>query len=182
MYDKESTFGANIEGLAGLLGVGVGRDVPQGAASVDRAAGELLRARLAGTLPVDTAVVNASPAMLGRLRGELLSLAGRPLEEVLLDADTDLDVIKVIKDYGKKLAALRDSEADHSAAIAVYFGAIASALLFHSEKITSYSYEHLQGAFDELIGDTWIPTELSRHFSKAYEMCRELCERSRHKD
>jgi hypothetical protein len=173
MDDKESTFGASVKGLHGLLGVGVGKDVPQDAASVDKAAGELLRARLEGTLPLDTAVVDALPAILGKLQGELLPLAGRPLGEVLLDADTELSAIKSIKDYGKKLAARRDSEADHSAAIAIYFAAIASALLFHGEKITSYGYEHLQGSFNELIEDTWIPAELSRHFSKACRMCRE---------
>ena len=173
MDDKESTFGASVKGLAGLLGVGVGKDVPQDAASLDKAAGELLRARLSGTLPLDTAVVNALPVILGKLQGDLLPLAGRPLGEVLLDPDTELTAIKSIKDYGKKLAARRDSEADHSAAIAIYFAAIASALLFHNEKITSYSYEHLRESFSELIEDTWIPSEFSRHLSKARKLCEE---------
>ena len=171
MDDKESTFGATVKGLAGLLGVGVGKDVPQDAASVDKAAGELLRARLAGTLPLDTAVVDALPAVLGKLQEELLPLAGKPLGEVLLDSDTELNAIKSIKDYGKKLAARRDSQADHSASIAIYFAAIASALLFHGEKITSYSYEHLRESFNELIEGTWIPSELAIHFSKACRLC-----------
>lgn len=171
MDDKESTFGASVKGLAGLLGVGVGKDVPQDAASVDKAAGELLRARLSGTLPLDTAIVDALPAILGKLQEELLPLAGLSLGGVLLDANTELSAIKSIKDYGKKLAARRDSQADHSAAIAIYFAAIASALLFHGEKITSYSYEHLRESLNELIEDTWIPSELSRHFSKARKMC-----------
>ena len=172
MDDKESTFGASVKGLAGLLGVGVGKDVPQDAASADKAAGELIRARLAGTLPLDTAVVDALPAILGKLQEELLPLAGRPLGEVLLDSDTELDAIKSIKDYGKKLAARGDSQADHSAAIAIYFAAIASALLFHGEKITSYNYEYLVGSFGELIEGTWIPPELTRHFSKAQRLCK----------
>ena len=171
MDDKESTFGATVKGLHGLLGVGVGKDVPQDAASVDKAAGELLQARLAGTLPLDTAVVDALPAILGKLQGELLPLAGKSLGEVLLDANTELNAIKSIKDYGKKLAARRDSEADHSAATAIYFAAIASALLFHGERITSYSYEHLRESFNELRESTWIPSELYRHLSKACRMC-----------
>jgi hypothetical protein len=171
MDDKESAFGSTVKGLHGLLGVGVGKDVPQDAASVDRAAGELLCARLEGTLPLNTAVVDAFPAILGKLQKALLPLEGKPLGKVLFDVNTELDIIKSIKDYGKKLAARRDSEADHSAATAIYFAAIASALLFHGERITSYSYEHLRESFNELIEGTWIPQELSRHFSKARKMC-----------
>ena len=172
MDDKESTFGASAKGLAGLLGVGAGIDVPQDAVGADRAAGELLGARLAGTLPLDTAVVDALPAILGKLQAELLPLAGRPLGEVLLDAKTELGVIKRIKDYGKKLAAGRDSKANHSAATAIYFASIASALLFHDKKITSYSYEHLRESFNELIEETWIPPQLARHLSKARRFCK----------
>ena len=172
MDDKESTFGISVKGLADLLGIGVGKHLPQDPASADRATAELLGARLAGTLPLETAVVNALPAILGRLQKELLPLGGRPLGEVLLDADVELDAIVSIKNYGKKLAAQRDSPADHSAATAIYFAAIASALLFHDKKFTSYSYEHLRESFNELIEEPWIPSELSRHLSKARRLCK----------
>jgi len=171
MSNKESTFGITLKGLTDLLGVGVGIDPPQDTASEDRAAGELLGARLAGTLPLDTAVVNALPAIIGKLQAELMPLAGRPLGEALLDDKTELSAIKRIKDYGKKLAAGRDSKANHSSATAIYFSAIASALLFHGQRITSYSYEHLRESFNELIEETWIPPKLARHLSKARRLC-----------
>ena len=176
MDDRESTFGASIKGLQGLLGVGVGKDVPQDAASVDRTAGEILRARLEEALPVDAAAMNAPPNLTDKLQVRQPLLPDQPLGEVLLDANTDLDTIESVKDYGKKLASGRDSQADHSAAVAIYFAAIASALLFYGEKITSYSYEHLREAFEELTEDAWIPAELARHFSKACSMCRDLQE------
>ena len=154
-----------------MLGIGMAGEAPGDKASIDQAAGELLRARLAGTLPLKTAVVDALPAILGKLGKDLLPLSGKSLGEVLLDESTDLKAVKAIKDYGKRLAARKDTEADHAAAIAIYYAAIASALLFHDERITSHGYEYLRASFEELAEEAWIPAGLTRHFSKARKMC-----------
>jgi len=167
--DKDTTFGIKPEGLAGLLGIAM---AGKSKAETDRVAGELLRARLAGTLPLDTAVVDALPAIIGRLNKELVPLSGRPLGEVLADPNTDPKTIKMIKDFGKKLASRKDSDADHAAGVVIYYAAIASALLFRDEKITQHSFASLACSFDLLLNKPWMPTELSRHFSKARKLCK----------
>jgi len=55
---------------------------------------------------------------------------------------------------------------------AIYFGAIASALLFHDTKITSYSYPSLAESFKTMTEKRWMAPELARHFSKARNLCK----------
>jgi len=175
MEDKATTFGANPEGLAELLGLGVAADDP-GAEQPDRAKADLLRARLAGTMPLDVDVVDALPAILGRLCRQLLPLEGRPLGEVLLSPQTDRATIETIKDYGKGLAGRQDGEVEHSVAVVIYFAAIASALLFHDRKISSYSYRALAESFDALVHMPWMAPEIARHLAQARQLCRKKAE------
>ena len=63
IMNKETTFGISAKGLANLLGIGI---AGKSKAEADQPGGELLKARLAGTLPLDTAVVDALPAIIDR--------------------------------------------------------------------------------------------------------------------
>ena len=171
MKKDTTTFGLEPERLARLLGLGM-----EGDSSVetdpDTSKEELLRLRLAGTLPLETAVIDAIPAIAGRLCEELLPLRGKALGEALLDETTELRVLKKVKDYGKKLAARQDSDVEHAVSVTIYFAAIAGALLFHDHKITNYSYPALGEAFGTLIDKPWMAPELARHFSKARKLCK----------
>ncbi|MCK4623935.1 MAG: hypothetical protein KAV00_01395 [Phycisphaerae bacterium] len=166
--DKETTtFGFSPKRMAKLLGIGV-EDDGQSNEAVTEAKAELLRARFAGPLPLETAVVDVLPTLMGKLCQELLPLGGRPLGEVLLDEETGLDVLEKIKAYGKKLA--RQDEPERSVGITVYYTAIASALLFHDKKITGHSYRYLRDSFDAIDKD-WMPGNLARHITKAQRIC-----------
>lgn len=158
--DSESTFGIAPEGLASLLGLGIrGKQKPD----VDHLAGERLKAKLAGAVPLDPAVVDAPPAIMER--------SERELGGVLLDSATDLTTLKRIKDYGKRLAGREDSEAGHAVGIAIYYAAIASAMVFHEERITQHSFGSLADAFETLRQKPWLPSELARHFLRARRYC-----------
>ena len=170
MKKHTTTFGVGSEQLARLLGIGLDLDDHEHC-SPNQAKAALLRTRLSGTLPLDPAVVDALPAILGRVCRELLPMGGRSLGGVLLDSETGLDVLETIKDYGKKLVAGKDSEAEHAVSTAIYFAAIASALLFHDQKITSYTYPALAEAFSTLIDKQWLAPELARHLAKARRLC-----------
>ena len=85
---QDSTFGIYPDRLARLLAIG-SADVPlSGDRPAEQAAADLLHDRLAGPLPLDEAVVDSLPVLLGRLSRELLPLAGRSLADVLLDPAT----------------------------------------------------------------------------------------------
>ena len=167
--DKTTTYGLSPGTLERLLGIGVGDGSGEDAKATKE---QLLCARLDGTLPLDTAVVRALPVLLGKLQKEMLPLGGKSLGDALLDPSTDLEDLKRVKDHAKQQAARKASESEHAVAIAIYYAAIASALLFCGERITAYSYEKLAASFDMLVDKRWIAPELARHLSKARKFCR----------
>lgn len=169
--DKEPTAGLKPEQLARLLGVGTSGGGSGDRASTTQTTNEALRDRLDGAMPLDAAMVNALPAIVGRLCQELLPLTDRPLGEVLLDPKSDLDVIKAIKEYGKHLSARESLEPQHASAIALYYGAVASALVFHDKKISKHSYGSLERSFATLMGKRWMAPQLSNLLAKARKIC-----------
>lgn len=56
--------------------------------------------------------------------------------------------------------------------MAIYYAAVAGALVFHDSKITEHSFERLERAFGMLIAKTWMASELVGLFEK----CRTLAE------
>jgi len=170
--ENESTSGIDPERLARLLAVGAENAGPETSDLPDQAMAGLLRARLAGPLPLDGAVVDSLPAILGRPCQELMVLAGRTLGEVLLDPKADPDVIEAIKDYGKALGTRWPEGPEHAVAITIYYGGIAAAMVFHDHKITAHSYEKLGTAFGKLIEKPWMLPEVARLLSKAQDVCR----------
>ena len=171
MDKKSTTFGMENKHLANLLGLGVEQS-PSGEPSSHEIKADLLRTSLRGTLPLDSAVVEALPALLGRLREEVLPLEGKPLGEVLLNERTELGVLDKIKEHWKGRSTARCGEAAHAVGITIYFAAIASALLFHHTKITSYPYASLAESFKTMTERRWMAPELARHFSRARKLCR----------
>ena len=167
MEPKTTTFGQTPEGLARLLEIGVEAD---GGVSPDDARERLLSARLAGPVPGGAAFRDLQAA-LDRLGQHVCSLQGKTLSDALLDGNTDLPALKAIKDYAKKLASTEDDEVEHTVAIAIYFAAISSALLFHDAKITSYSYDSLADALRRLVGKPWSD-QLRHHFAQARQLCK----------
>ncbi len=170
MDRKTTTWGRAPERLARLLRIAVEAD-HEGQPTSKEAKAALLHARLAGTLPLDKSVVEALPAIVGHLCEELLPLRGEALGKVLLDRSTELDVLEIIKAYAKQLAKSNENEVDHAVSVAIYFAAIASALLYHDRKITSYSYPVLADALGKLIDEAWMAPELARHLAKARKCC-----------
>ena len=161
---KDSTAGLEAEQLARLMRIGEEEELPPDDVGQEELTAELLGEHLAGTLPLGSTAVDALPLVLGRLCPELAPMQGRRLGEVLLDAATDLAVIREIKDYARRLAdreALRRGQGpEYAVAVSIYYSAIAAALVFHEEKITSFSFEKLTDALSELAAKPWITSEL----------------------
>lgn len=168
---KETTYGASSEGLSRLLPIGVEKPHAGENPGSDPTPAELLQKILTDKLPLDPAVPHSLPAVLKWPGHELLAASGHTMAHLLLSSETDLAVIKTIKDYGKELVRRGASDCERAAGTAIYFAAIASALVFHQERITQHSNEKLHEAFSKLQQKPWIPSELGNLFQWAREKC-----------
>lgn len=168
MNARKTTFGTDPQRLADMLGMGAGAD--SGDLTPDEAREELLGRRLAGSLPLSQKQAADLAVFVGALR-EQLPLQGRALGEVILDEDTELDVLVEIKEYGKVLSTATESAADRDVGLTIYYAAIASAVLFYGQAITSRSANALAEAFGALVDKRWMNPKLARHFAKARKAC-----------
>lgn len=139
----------------------------------DQPPDEFLHDILANKLVLDPAVPHSLPSLLNWSFGEVLAAAGQTMAHLLLNPKTDLAVIRTIKDYGKELARRGDTDGEQVAGTAVYYAAIASALVFHRHRITQYPLEKLHEAFSRLRQKPSIPSELKRLFEKAIHSCQQ---------
>ena len=170
--NKDSTSGLSPEKLARLLGIALDFDSEEGNDVSPKTTAELLNARLEGMLPLDTTVVEELPAILGRLHKDLMPHGEKTLGEALIDSQSNLGTIKKIRRYAKKMASRKGTGTERAVAVAIYYAAIANALLFHNVKITTHSYELLKASFNKLIGKPWMSAELARLFAEACKLCR----------
>ena len=169
--ERGTTSGLTAQQLVKLLALAaenepIGEDLPP-----ERATANELKGRLAGTLPLSTDVADSLPVILGYLSRTLLPLSGKPLSEVLLDPHAELAHLEAIKEHGKQLAINEGPPEKQASAIAIYYAAIASALVHHDKKITRHSCSSLKESFDLLARKPWMPAELVRLFSKARKLC-----------
>ena len=124
-------------------------------------------------LPVNPEVVNSLPAVVRGLSSKLHSLAGRPIGDLLQDPTTDLATLVRIKEYAKQSGTSADSEEKSEVLLAVYYAAIASALVFHNKKITQHSHADLEQFFCSLAKNDWVLDELASLFARARASCLE---------
>lgn len=126
---------------------------------------------LGSKLPVNPALLESLPPVLQTLSAELKSVSGRPLGDFLQDAQTKTPVLRKIKDFAKELGASLDDPIERDVGLAVYFAAIASALVFHQVRISQYSFQELAQSFETLLEHNWITPDLHQLFSKTREYC-----------
>ena len=135
----------------------------------DQRRAELLQDMLAESLPVE--------AFAGRLSKHLVSLcqvfgisSEESFKDLLSNPNTDVNLIKAIKDYFKKKTT--SSQDEHDVVNVIYYAAIAYALVIHDSKITKYSYNDLHKSFTIYTKVGWIQPVLSRLFVRACEYCK----------
>jgi len=126
---------------------------------------------LVSPLPVDKLVLDSLPAVVRGLCRKLRSVAGQAIGDLLQNPQTDIAALTAIKDYTKQSGTCSRSDAEGDAFLAIYYGSIASALVFHNEKISRHSYEELEQFFWTFTEKTWVPDELTGLFEKAANYC-----------
>ena len=170
---KDTTLGISPQKLARLLDITLDSESNEKTTNSVNSASQLIQAHLSGTLPFDDTLIDELPAIIGLLRKKFMPHEGRSIGNMLMDAKSDLEAIKEIRRYAKRLTSRKYSEARHAVAIAIYFAAIASALIFHNVKITTHSYESLKTSFENLAEKSWMPTDLVGLFRKAHRACQD---------
>ena len=100
-------------------------------------------------------------------------VGGRAPGQVLLDPKADASHVLVVKEQAKRLARGKCSPDELASLNAIYYAAIASALVFHHEKITRHTYQTLKTSFGKLMERPWMPAELVKLFAQARKRCNE---------
>jgi hypothetical protein len=169
MMDKRSTFGLRLDQLAGLFALGAEGpvDMPEGRQKMT----EMLEEHLTAALPTGVLVLDALMMMVRRLGYETQPLAGRTLKEVLLDRQSDIGLLRAIKECSKRLSLSLESKAEAAIATTLYYAAMASALVHHGQKITQHSRAALAEAFALLKDKPWMEPDLAALFSQAHDIC-----------
>jgi len=172
MADESMSAGLTSDQLARLWSIGsdCGRESPAGDADQKRR--DVLLDHLASSLPPDPALIEVLPKILGHLCQQLRPFSGESLQTLLRDPQTDAAVLERIKNRAKELGDAATDTVEREAALALYFAAIANALLHHGTKISQHSWAHLEQSFRTLSQQAWIPSDLADLFTRAVSCCR----------
>ncbi len=171
MKKESTTFGLSSEKMAKLFSIGAEIVRSEKESDQDQVKAELLSDRLAETLPLDRSMAKYLPAALIRLCDRLGVLAGEPIGKLIENPESDVWLIRKVKNYSKNLSECAKSEAENDTAIAIYYAAIANALAFRGRRITKFSMESLDSSFASLIDKPWMPKEFIALFRKAQQLC-----------
>ncbi|GAI94607.1 unnamed protein product [marine sediment metagenome] len=170
---ESKTHGLGSDQLAQILKVCASTDGEKNEIAPDQQKAELMQDMLSETLISGS--LKGSP-----LREELTHLchisgllASEPIRNLLCNPQTDIELIEKTKEHGKKLSKSASSTVGHDTANAIYFAAIASALIFHDMKITKFSYKELDNSLVAFSKFDWISPNLLSLFEKASKRCKE---------
>jgi hypothetical protein len=167
--DNKSTYGLRLDQLAGLFAMGreIAIDQPEGGQRMT----ELLKEHLTSALPTGVIVLDALMMMIGQMGYETRSLSGKTLKDVLLDRQSDIGLLRAIKECSKRLSLRLESKVEAAIATTLYYAAMASALVFHDAKVTQHSYRALDEALAMLMAKPWMDQDLITLFAQARYIC-----------
>lgn len=169
---KKSTFGLTPVQLGRLLAVSAWTVDSADAMMEDQAKAMLLQEYLNRRLADEPSFVEEWRSGLNQPAAGIQSLLNRSVKETLLDPQCDLAVLKAIKDHSKRLSAMVASGSQALIAATIYYGAVASAMVYHDQRISRYTYENLGARFLALTQRSWVDRELRELFALAAAACR----------
>lgn len=171
MQDSSKKLKLNVEQSTRLLKLGLDSNREMVDQSAERNRADLLLDLLASKLPTDPALIETLPTILRSLSEELQSISGKPLGDLLQSPKTKIAQIRRIKDFAKELGTSTKDDVEHEVALAIYFAAIANALVYHNAKISQYSHAELKQSFVTLSDHDWIPPNFIQLFKEAQQYC-----------
>jgi hypothetical protein len=179
LTDKKTTtttFGLKPEKLVTLLRLGSDSTEDGHKPDLEQQKADYLQSRLEEHLPFESSVKKSLPKVLTEFHDTLAATAHEPIGKFLLSPQTELDLIKRIKDYSKELSKSSASEVEHCIANTLYYAAIASALVLYGQRITRFTWEELDNSLGLLTKEKWISKNIIELFNKARQYCQEKIE------
>ncbi len=168
---KKEPSELSATGLASLLGLALETHADETHLPEDQRRGKLLKEKLAARLPLGPDHDGALDTVNEQLFQIHTLLTQRPIGETLTDPSADSSAIRDIKVFAKRMSFRAKSPLDREIAAAIYYTAIASAIVFCGKRITSLGSDHLASEFTRLRRQGWIPASLSMILSAAAELC-----------
>lgn len=173
--ENKSIYGSAPERLAELLSIAADGEKLRLGLSSEQEKEQLLLDRLAEPLLLDPSLVELLPSIPSLLSNAMDICNGESIGEILLGSGTDIAVLRKIKNYSNKISSRTESAVERDVSIALYYAAIAAALVLHSKKITRFSYQDMEKSFVMLAEKKWISGKIAELFDKAAQMCRSEC-------
>ena len=173
MDEKSKISNLTAQQKADLCHLGMSDEEKADGVETEENRAHLLLDVLAAKLPMDPKILSSLPTFLRTVGQDLRSVAGETLDNMLQDKQIGLPAIQKIRDYAKIIGKMSDAKYNHDVALAVYYAAIAHALIHHKKKITKYSYKELQISYAQLTTQDWIPQNLIQLFARAMKYCDE---------
>lgn len=168
---KHSTiFGLSPKKMTELLHIGGDEHNYEKGISAEQKKAELLLDRLTEPLLLERSLSKLLPAIPSLMSGAIDIEDKEPIGDLLRNPEADISLLMKVKNYNNKLSKSSGSEVECDIAVALYYGTIASALVFHDKKISKFSYKNLELAFSSLIDKSWMTAELVTLFTKARQI------------
>ena len=168
-----STSRLGSKQLSDLLSIGDDVSKPRNMEPADQLLEQMFREWLGRELPLQGGSVPSAKVLPGRSCEEVSNFHGGTIGALLLDPEADLTAIAYLKDYAKESAKTEDDGSSREIATALYYAAIASALVFHGKKITGLSKHELDISFSALAETPWITPDIVELFKTAQIICKQ---------
>lgn len=169
--EKKSTYGLSLNQMADLFALGAQDPDPASEKYHDDTLRALLHEQLASVAPRESLLRETLNMLIDSAGASASGLDDKSLDEILLSPQSDLELIRAIKEGSKTLSCTLDSQSETALARTIYFAAIAAALVHHGAKITQMTDEALAEALALLSEKPWMTPELIELFSRARGIC-----------
>ncbi len=147
----------------------LGRDLPEDSPPDKE---ETLSRVLFNELPPDREQLAFLPEIIRHACEHVGIINDRNVLDFLIDDNTDLNILKRIKEFGKEQALHAQSANLREIGSLINYCGIARALVSHQNKLSRLSYQELREKFDRLAGKSWIRSELRDLLCQAGQYCR----------
>jgi hypothetical protein len=171
MDREQTTFGLSRAKIARLMRIGVEKDQAEHVCPVPEDTGELLHDQLAQPLALDRDSNRGVPTSSKMPRQLTVPEPTSTIGNVLRNRTTTVSVLERLKELGRRLFSEGRTAPQRDVGLTIYYGAIASAMVFHNVRITRLSYQELQQPFAALADKTWMPPKFQAIFREACRVC-----------